>query len=74
MFVKNKKSSFSDEEDSDLIINNDEFCTLSDLKLNEENIIKNSKSFNSKNIISQQKNKILNNNCIILKNPKNTKI
>ena len=76
MFVKNKISSISDEgeEESDLIINNDEFCTLSDLKLNEENIIKNSKSFNSKNIISQQKNKILNNNCIILKNPKNTKI
>ena len=73
MLVNNKKSS-SDEEESELIINNDEFCSLYDFKLNEENLIKINKSINSKKINSQQKNKILNNNCIILKKPKNTKI
>ena len=73
MFVKNKKSSFSDEEDSDLIINNDEFCTLNGFILNEKNIIKNTKSINSKYNKSQKKNRISYNNCIILKNPKNIK-
>ena len=77
MFLqKLRKKSFSDEEeDSDLIINNDEFCTLNDFKTNEENLYRLNKNKKiSKNINSTEKKKNSQNNCIILKNPKVPKL
>ena len=73
MFYKNiRKKSFSDEdEDSDLIINNDEFCTINENKAIEENLIKQNKNLH--NHTEQKKNQHPNNR-ILLKNPKIPKL
>ena len=76
MFFKNiRKKSFSDEEEeSDLIINNDEFCTLNESKTIEQNLFKLNKNKIAKNLNSEQKNNLYQNNKILLKNPKFPKL
>lgn len=72
MFIKEpiKKSLLSDdEEDSNLIINNDDFCSLNDFK-NENNLYRQNKNQISKNINNEQDNKYYQSYLIILKNPK----
>ena len=73
MFYKNvRKKSFSDEdEESDLIINNDEFCTVNENKAIDENLLKQNK--NQHNYTEQKKNNNTNNR-IFLKNPKIPKL
>ena len=73
MFYKNvRKKSFSDEdEDSDLIINNDEFCTVNEYKAIEENLIKQNKNLHNH---TEQKKNHYSNNRIFLKNPKIPKL
>ena len=73
MFYKGsrKKSIPEDEEDSDLIINNDEFCILNESKTIEQNLLKlNNNNQKSKLMKSEQKNTSYQNNRILLKNPK----
>ena len=77
MFYKGsrKKSIPEDEEDSDLIINNDEFCILNESKTIEQNLLKlNNNNQVSKILKSEQKNSSYQNNRILLKNPKVPKI
>ena len=77
MFYKGsrKKSIPEDEEDSDLIINNDEFCILNESKTIEQNLLKlNNNSQMPKLVKSEQKNNLYQNNRILLKNPKIPKI
>ena len=76
MFYKGsrKKSIPEDEEDSDLIINNDEFCILNESKTIEQNLLKlNNNNQMPKLVKSEQKN-LSQNNRILLKNPKIPKI
>ena len=72
MFPKQlRKKSFSDdEEDSDLIINSDDFCTLNDYKANQNNLKKINRNQIIKNINTEQNKKSYQNNRIILSNPK----
>ena len=77
MFYKGsrKKSIPEDEEDSDLIINNDEFCILNESKTIEQNLLKlNNNNQMPKLVKSEQKNNLYQNNRILLKNPKIPKI
>ena len=78
MFSKNlRKKSFSDEEEeSDLIINNDEFCTLNESKGINENLFQLKTSQQSKNSNTEKKNDFdyNQNNKILLKNPKVPKL
>lgn len=70
--IQKKTLSFSDEEEeSDLIINNDEFCVSNDFKISYENNF-----LQNKNNILKQLNldKNYHNEKIILKNPRNGKI
>ena len=70
--IKNKSLSEEDDDDSDLIINNDEFCTLNENKENEEKYNKNKISKKNK---TEEKNTNQNtSNRILLKNPKYPKI
>ena len=70
-FKKIRKKSFSDEEeDSDLIVNNDEFCIFNEFKAIEENLIKQNKNQHH----SEQKMNYYTNNRILLKNPKIPKL
>ena len=72
MFIKepfNKTLLSDDEDDSNLIINNDDFCSLNDFK-NENNIYMQNKNQISQNINNEQDNKYYQSNLIILKNPK----
>ena len=76
MFYKGsrKKSIPEDEEDSDLIINSDEFCILNESKTIEQNLLKlNNNNQMPKLVKSEQKN-LSQNNRILLKNPKIPKI
>jgi hypothetical protein len=77
MFYKGsrKKSIPEDEEDSDLIINSDEFCILNESKTIEQNLLKlNNNNQMPKLVKSEQKNNLYQNNRILLKNPKIPKI